>query len=429
MNRDTLGNPGSTRLSWGFVQSGASVALEAGGVDLTDRARQETKTERCRMWKVQLFKLNFDQQEEDAVCGVLRSGWITMGPQTEAFEQAFAVHLGCDAKATAVSNGTAALHLALLALGVGPGDEVIVPSLTFVADLNTVMLAGANPVLADCTSLSNWNMDPEDIERKVTQRTKAVMIVHYAGYPCAMDRILAVCERHGLPLIEDCAHAPGATYRGRSLGTFGTFGCFSFFTNKNLSVGEGGMVVSLSDQRDREVRYLRSHGMTALTLDRHLGRSISYDVIRPGLNYRIDEMRAALGLVQLAKLPDAQRKRAAIVARYTRELAGIPGLTIPFASECADVEPAYHIFPVLLPADCHRPQVIASLQEDGVQSSIHYPALQDFSAYSSLGLHETPVAREITRLELTLPLYPTMTDADVEVVISAFAKAVEKGRA
>ncbi|EXI64209.1 MAG: UDP-4-amino-4-deoxy-L-arabinose--oxoglutarate aminotransferase [Candidatus Accumulibacter adjunctus] len=381
------------------------------------------------MWKVQLFKLNYDEQEVQAVCEVLRSAWITMGPKTEEFERAFAAHLGADSRATAVANGTAALHLALLALGVGPGDEVIVPSLTFVADLNTVMLVGAKPVLADCTSLSDWNMDPADIERKVTPRTKAVMIVHYAGYPCAMDRILAVCDRHRLPLIEDCAHAPGAKYRGRSLGTFGAFGCFSFFTNKNLSVGEGGMVVSQYDEGDREIRYLRSHGMTALTLDRHLGRSISYDVIRPGLNYRIDEMRAALGVVQLAKLPNAQQRRAAIVARYTKELAGIAGLMIPFASGCDDIEPAYHIFPVLLPVDCHRSQVIASLKAEGVQSSIHYPACQDFSAYCKLQLGETPIACEITHRELTLPLYPTMTDGEVDIVIGAFTKALEKGRA
>lgn len=401
------------------------------------RLRDETQNSRLlericfdgapAMWKVQLFKLNFDEREVQAVSDVVRSGWITMGEKTRDFEAEFARFLGSDARATAVSNGTAALHLALLALGVGPGDEVIVPSLTFVADLNTVLVAGAKPVLADCTSLADWNIDPADIERKITSRTRAVMIVHYAGYPCAMDRIVALCEAHGLPLIEDCAHAPGAKYRGRSVGTFGAVGCFSFFTNKNLSVGEGGMVVTLSDELDRQVRYLRSHGMTALTLDRHLGRSISYDVVRPGLNYRIDEMRAALGLVQLAKLPDAQRRRAAIVARYADGLAAIAGLQVPFAEASDDVDPAYHIFPVLLPVGCDRLRVIESLKAQGIQSSIHYPAFQDFSAYRGIPLDDTPIAGDITHRELTLPLYPTMSDEEVDLVVAACAMALEEG--
>lgn len=379
------------------------------------------------MWKVQLFKLNYDDAEPNAVEEVVRSGWITMGEKTKEFESRFAALLGDDVKVAAVSNGTAALHLALLALGVGPGDEVIIPSLTFVADINTVLLVGAKPVLADCRSLDDWNMDPADIERKITPNTKAVMIVHYAGYPCDMDAISDICKRRNLKLIEDCAHAPGARYKGKAVGTFGDIGCFSFFTNKNLSMGEGGAVTTTSAEMDQEMRYVRAHGMTALTLDRHKGRAISYDVMRPGLNCRIDEMRAAIGLAQLDKLPAAHSCRRHIVERYVDAFKDIEGLIIPFVSQ-ADTEPVYHIFPTMLPEGIDRMEVIEILKREGVQSSIHYPMMQDFSAFKDCKLDETPLARSISARELTLPLYPTMSDEEVDIVIAAFSLALQEAR-
>lgn len=379
------------------------------------------------MWKVQLFKLNFDEKEVSAVKEVVQSGWLTMGERSKQFEERFSSLHGEGVRSTVVASGTAALHLALLAGEIGVGDEVIVPSLTFVADINTVMIVGGTPVLADCTSLENWNIDPADIERKITAKTKAVIIVHYAGYPCDMEPIVALCQKKNLKLIEDCAHAPGATYKGQSVGTFGDVGCFSFFTNKNLSVGEGGMVTTMSDILDKEIKYLRSHGMTSLTLDRHKGRAISYDVVRPGLNYRIDEMRAAVGLVQLAKLEEAHRQRQRIVERYIEAFQDIEGLIIPFVN-VQEAKPVYHIFPVLLPDDCDRLKLIKVLNGEGVQSSIHYPAFQEFTAYKEMELGETPIANEISRRELTLPLYPTMSNEEVEIVISAFRKAIMKQR-
>lgn len=367
------------------------------------------------MWKVQLFKLNYDERESQAVAAVLDSGWITMGERIQEFEQKFSVFLGGGAKAVAVSNGTAALHMALLALGVGPGDEVIVPALTFVADINVVRLVGATPVLADCTSFTDWNMDPADVKRRITARTKAVMIVHYAGYPCNMETFTALCKENKIFLIEDAAHAVGALYKGQQCGTFSDVACFSFFTNKNLSVGEGGMYVTRSEELDRVGSYLRSHGMTTLTLDRHEGRAITYDVVQPGLNYRMDEMRAALGIVQLEKLSAANKMRRQLTELYVDLLSGTKGISIPFLDH-PDSIPAYHIMPILLDSAIDRMAVINGLKVAGIQSSIHYPAFNDFSAYSSSGLNATPVAGEISKRELTLPLYPTMGFDNVQYV-------------
>jgi dTDP-4-amino-4,6-dideoxygalactose transaminase len=365
-------------------------------------------------WKVQLFKLNYDEREIQAVTETLRSGWITMGQRTLDFEAAFARELGEGAQCLAVSNGTAALHMAVLALGIKPGDEVIVPALTFIADINVVSMASGVPVLADVTSLGDWAMDPGDIERKITPRTKAILIVHYAGYACDMDAISAVCRRHNLPLIEDCAHAPGGEYRGRKLGTFGEVSAWSFFTNKNLSVGEGGMVATRDGAFFQKCKNLRSHGMTVASFDRMKGRAATYDVIEAGLNYRLDEMRSALGLVQLGKLGDSNRRRQALTARYFARLDKMPRLSIPFR-HFGRGTPTWHIMPILLDEGVDRQKVIDGLRDAGVQSSVHYPAIQEFTAYRDC-LGEVPLAREISRRELTLPLYPTLMDAEVDLV-------------
>jgi len=374
------------------------------------------------MWRIQLFKLNYDTRESRAVQEVIESGWITMGERTRTFETRFAdAHDGVHA--TAVSSATAALHISLLALGIKEGDEVIIPALTFVADINVVRMVGATPVLADSESDDDWNISARTIEPLITPRTKAVIVVHFAGYPAQMDEIVALCDAKGIALIEDCAHAPGARYKGRSVGTFGAYGCFSFFTNKNLSVGEGGMLTTRDPARDRQAKYLRSHGMTALTLDRHKGRAITYDVVRSGLNYRIDEMRSALGLVQLAKLPDANQARKALVERYRERLSGVRGVSVPFR-DLEHLEPVYHIMPILLDKAIDRIALIEKLKEDGIQSSIHYPAFKEFSAFQRLGLNDAPIAEAIAKRELTLPLYPTMSVEEVDIVCNSLIKAL-----
>jgi dTDP-4-amino-4,6-dideoxygalactose transaminase len=383
------------------------------------------------MWKVQLFKLNYDDREVEAVANTVRSGWLTMGEKIQEFEAAFGKFLGEGVYCTATANCTAALHMALMALGVGQQDEVLVPALTFVADINVVKVCGASPVLVDCTSQHDWNIDPQDLKRKITEKTKAVIIVHYAGYPCNMDAIHSVLDkanterkkrgRAPIGLIEDAAHTPGATFKGQPCGTFGDVGCFSFFSNKNLSIGEGGMFVTRDKELDRKGKLLRSHGMTTLTLDRHKGRAISYDVLQPGLNYRMDEMRAALGLVQLEKLAGANSARKRLVALYVEELKALSGITIPFQGEL-EGSSAYHIFPLLVDWPHDRTAVIEALKAEGIQASIHYPDFRSFSAYKNELPNDTPIALEISSRSLTLPLYPTMAISEVRLVCDALKK-------
>ncbi len=379
------------------------------------------------MWKVQLFKLNYDERESNAVSAILDGDrtWLTMGEKTQEFEQKFEIFLGHGIKATSVSNGTAALHMALLALGIGPGDEVIVPALTFVADVNVVKLVGADPVIADCVSYDVWNIDPKDMERKITPHTKAVIVVDYAGYPCKMDELSALCRKKGIYLIDDAAHSVGAFYKGQPSGTFGDISCFSFFTNKNLSVGEGGMFVTKDELLHQKGRYLRSHGMTTLTLDRHQGRAVTYDVVQPGLNYRIDEIRAALGIVQLEKLPEANEMRRKLCEIYQALLSNVRGVSVPFLNY-PNCVPSYHIFPVILDSHIDRLKIIEELKQAGIQSSIHYPSFKEFSAFQELKRYETPIADYISRQELTLPLYPTLQSAEVELVCSALKSALAR---
>lgn len=378
-------------------------------------------------WRVPLADLDFDEAEQQAVLDVLRSRWLTMGAVTQKFERQFADFVGAR-YALAVSNATQALHLACLALGIGPGDEVIVPSLSFVATANAVLYTGASVRFADILGLNNLTISPEEIERQITPSTRAVIVMHYGGYPCRMDQIRSMTERHGLALIEDTAHAPGAIYQGKSLGTWGDAGCFSFFSNKNLSTGEGGMLVTDRNDVAEKAQILRSHGMTSLTWDRHQGHAYTYDVVDLGYNYRIDEIRSALGLTQLEKLPANNRRRAALTRQYWQALEK-SGLGLPFCNwETEDQstgQPAYHLFPVLLPEGVDRLQFIDRMRLNRIQTSIHYPPIHQFRYYRDrypgidLPLTELAAAREIT-----LPLYPTMTLEDQEAVVKAVCEAL-----
>jgi dTDP-4-amino-4,6-dideoxygalactose transaminase len=347
-----------------------------------------------------------------------------MGDQTRAFETEFSDMLGAESQCLAVSSATAALHMSLIAWGVGSGDEVIIPALTFVADANVVRMVGATPVLADSVSLDNWNVSSDTVREKITPKTRAVIAVHFAGYPCDMAELVDLCQEHDIKLIEDVAHAPAATIAGQQCGTFGHTGCFSFFSNKNLSIGEGGMVATTDSRIAKSLSALRSHGMTTLTLDRHKGRAISYDVETVGLNYRMDEMRASIGRVQLDKLLAGNRVRGEHVAAYNEALADSP-IEVPFQQVSDQVVPSYHIMPVLLPERADRTSVINHLRKKKIQSSIHYPPFWQFTAYTKeTSAADAPIAADITGRELTLPLFPTMTNTQRESVVNALIEAV-----
>lgn len=376
-------------------------------------------------WRVPLSDIDLDDAELAGVERVLRSRWLSMGPVTREFEAAFAQMVGVR-HALAVSNGTTALHLAYAALGLGPGDEVIVPALTFVATANAILYTGATPVFADITSLDDLTVSPDDIAAKITPATRAIAVMHYGGYLCDMTAIRVLAERHGLAIVEDACHAPGATYQGRGAGALGTVGCFSFFANKNIAMGEGGMVVTDDDELAERIRLMRSHGMTTLTWDRHRGHAASYDVVRTGYNYRLDEIHAAIGLAQLAKLARNNARRGEIVAQYRAAFDGLAGLRVPFAAPLPSSQPAYHIFPVILDEAVDRAAFMARLRELGIQSSIHYPPVHQFTAFRerTQGVM-LPLTEAVGRREVTLPLFPTMRDAQVAAVIDAVRGALQ----
>lgn len=367
-------------------------------------------------WKVPFFDLFLGAEEKQAVFSVIESNWLTAGPRIADFEAAFSAATGGGAQSVAVSSGTAALHLSLVALDVGPGDEVIVPSLTFVACANVIAHVGATPVFADVTSELDWNVSPADVVAKITKHTRAIIIVHYAGYPCDMDQFLALSKKYGLALVEDCSHAPLGTWKGKPLGTFGDTGCFSFFSNKNMTTGEGGMVISRNKQLIERFRILRSNGITASTYQRFKGHAYGYDVAELGYNYRLDEIRAVIGIEQLRKLPVFNAQRKDRVERYRRLIAEkLPQVRVPFA-ECV-TDSSYHIFPVLLPGyEEVRNKTLRGMEERGVQCSIHYRPIHTFSAYQGVSA-DVPVTDRIAFSILTLPLFPSLSNEQMDLVV------------
>jgi dTDP-4-amino-4,6-dideoxygalactose transaminase len=357
-------------------------------------------------------------EEKAALCEVVDSGWITMGERVRRFEQAFAAAHGAE-DAVAVGSCTAGLHLVMHALGLGPGDEVLVPALTFVATANCVLYVGATPVFVDVESTGCPLMSIEDAAAKCTPRTRAVVIVHFAGYLADPEPWRAFARERGLALVEDAAHASGLA----GAGTLGDAAAFSFYGNKNMTTAEGGMVTARDPALLAAIRQARGHGLTSGTFQRLSSRTPTYDVTMLGFNHRLDEFRAALGLVQLRHLAEWNGTRAALAALYRRLLREeCPGIGVPFREERPSV---HHIMPVLLPAGVDRQDVIDALRGEGIQTTIHYPPTHRLSFYMERDpTVSLPITEDFAERELTLPLHPRMEARHVRKVVDALAKAV-----
>jgi dTDP-4-amino-4,6-dideoxygalactose transaminase len=377
---------------------------------------------RMAAWRVPLADVVVPEEDIEVVADVYRSGWLSMGPQTEALERDFAAYSGAR-HALAVTNGTAALHLVCAASGIGPGDEVVVPSMTFVATVNAIAYTGATPVFADIVGLTEPWLGPEAVAAVSGERTRAVMTMAYGGHPGCTADLAALASERGLTLLEDAAHAAGSRAGGRHLGTFGLAGAFSFFSNKNLAVGEGGMVVTDDDEAAARMRLLRSHGMTTLTWDRHRGHASGYDVVDLGFNYRIDEPRAALARRRLARLDAENARRAVLDARYRELLAGVGGLTAALAPP-PEAQLAHHLFTVVLDEGVDRAAFRDALAAHGVQTSVHYPPAHRFATYAAAAA-ELPVTDAYGARAVTLPMFAGMTIEQHDLVVAAVRAALD----
>jgi len=373
-------------------------------------------------YKIPLFKLNFDEKEAQAAYDTINSGWISTGPKNEELEQMF-IDMFHVRYAVSVTNCTGSLHLACMLCGLGPGDEVLCPSLTFAASVNCIRYVGATPVFCDIVSPEHLNIDPEEIEKKITPRTKAIVVVHMAGFPAKMDEIMAIARKHKLRVIEDACHGPLSEYKGKKLGTIGDVASFSFFSNKNISTGEGGMLITNNEEFATKARLLRSHGMTTMSYQRAGGHATTYDIVELGYNYRLDDIRASIAIEQMKKLLGDLEKRIAVRKRYLEKLANVKGVIVPFA-DCTEFVSNY-IMPVVLTDSTKekRDAIREKIHEAGVQTSVHYPAIHRFSIYKDFKA-QLPVTEYVTDNEITLPMYASLTDADVDFIVETLNKAI-----
>ena len=368
-----------------------------------------------------------DEQDIAAVVQVLQSDWLTTGPKVAEFEEEFAHQTGAK-EAVAVSNGTAALHAAVDAAGIGPGDEVIVPAMTFAATANCVVFQGGTPIFADVDP-DTLLMDPAQLESKIGPRTKAVIAVDYAGQPCDYDGIESLAQDHGLIIIDDACHALGGSYRGRNVGTLAHLNAFSFHPVKHITTAEGGMVTT--DQTDwaRRMRQFRSHGVNNDHRQREKEGSWFYEMSQLGYNYRISDMQCALGLSQLAKLPQWVEKRRHIAHRYDQAFATFPGVR-PLAVR-PEVQHAYHLYVVRVDKNTlgvDRGQVFRALRTEGIGANVHYIPVHLHPFYQDrFGTKpgDCPVAEAAYEEILSLPLFPAMTEQDIDDVITAVCKVCD----
>lgn len=394
-------------------------------------------------YSIPLFDLNFDEAEEKAILDTLRSKWISAGPKTLEFETKFSSMLNVR-YAVALANCTAALHLAVQLTGIKEGDEVICPSLTFAATVNAVRYVNAVPVFADIKSYEDLTIDPDDIEKKISSKTKAVVVMHYGGFACDMGAITDIANRYNLKVIEDACHSPLSVYspnyiiekkgqsvakdddcisweKGIKLGTIGDVGCFSFFANKNISTGEGGMLVTNNEEYYTKAKLLRSHGMTSPSYERAKGHSTNYDIIELGYNYRMDDLRASLGIVQLQKLEEDIKKRSILRKYYIEQLSVMDNIIIPFKDY--SFYSSNYIFPILLrnSTSTKRNYIRNKLADHGIQTSVHYPAVHRFSIYNKYKVY-LPKSEYASDNLITLPLYSSLEISQVQSIANVLSR-------
>lgn len=362
-----------------------------------------------------------EDEEIKEVVDTLHSNWLSKGPKTVEFEKRFREYVGAE-HALGLNSCTAGLHISQLAAGIGPGDEVITTPYTFVASANTIIHTGATPVFADIDPVT-MNIDPKKIEEKITAKTKAIIPVHFGGYPCDMDPIMEIAKKHNLIVIEDAAHAVYTKYKGRMVGSIGDFTCFSFYATKNLVTGEGGLVSTHSEEWADKMRVMSLHGMSKNAWNRYSDKGTwYYEVEYPGFKYNMTDMQAALGLVQLDKLGKMQKRREEIAQKYNEAFSTVEGLIIPFTNE--ENVHAWHLYVLRLKEDAFtidRAQFIEELKDKGVGTSVHFIPVPMHPYYKERGynIEEYPNALQAYQGAISIPLYPKMTDDQVNHVIEA----------
>ncbi len=365
---------------------------------------------------------DIQQAEIDEVVDSLKSGWIGTGPKVARFENDFACYKDVSPdRVTAVNSGTAALHLALLAAGIGPGDEVITTAMTFCATVNAIIHSGATPVLADI-KLATGNIDPNDIEHRITSRTRAILPVHYAGQPCNMSAIMDIAKKHNLIVVEDCAHAIEAEYRGQKCGTIGDFGCFSFYVTKNITTAEGGMVISKKTEHANKIKTLSLHGMSHDAWRRFSDNGYKhYFVAEAGFKYNMTDLQAALGIHQLARIEKNHSVREGVYQYYLSNLENLP-IHLPYTENADCIRHAYHLFPIRLQQNMHmnRDTLLDRLNQAGIGVGVHYLSIPTHPYYTdrfSWTEDDYPSSSRFGKNTLSIPLSPALTHSDMAYIV------------
>jgi dTDP-4-amino-4,6-dideoxygalactose transaminase len=364
------------------------------------------------IWKYPLGSPELGNEELEEVTNVIKSGWLSMGKYTKKLEDRFAAKVK-SAYSLATSNCTSSLQLSLVALGIGKGDEVIIPAMTYVATASAVVASGATPIFADSISQTDFTISPDDIERKISSKTRAIIPVHYGGFSASMDRIMEIARKYNLRVIEDCAHAPLAKFNGKYVGTFGDAGCFSFYSSKNMTCGEGGMVVTKSPALHKKMKILRTHGVTKSLTERENAKLGDYDVVEYGFNFNIDDIRAAIAVIQLGKLEKFNEKRRSLFMTYRDILRDSGKVKLVFGDRDIS-EAAPHLVTIVV-KDEPREKLEKRLSDGGVQTGRHYELIPNFSRYRDKNFFSR--VENIDNI-ITLPLHTKLSTEDISYICS-----------